>query len=125
MKRKEKEIIFTEFGGKLPPQALEIEKAVIGAILIDADAILLVTSIINANMFYNDKHVKIYSCMEEMVSKSEAIDILTVTNKLRTKGFLDHVGGAFYITSLTEVVATSANIEFHAGLSRKNTLPGN
>ena len=105
---------FVEFGGKIPPQAIDLEKAVLGAILNDSDAILLVTNIINAGMFYNDNHGKIYQCMESMASKSEPIDLLTLTQKLKALGLLESVGGAVGMTELSMCVSSSANIEFHA-----------
>lgn len=112
--KKDKTILFTEFGGKLPPQALELEKAVIGAILIDADAILLVTNIINSSMFYNTNNKDVYSCMEEMLSRAESIDMLTVTQKLKSKGLLEKIGGAVAVNAYANSVSTAGNIEFHA-----------
>jgi len=105
---------YSDLHGKIPPQAQEVEKAVLGALLFNSDSILLITNILNASMFYNDSHSKIYACIEEMASKSEAIDIFTVCERLRKKGWLDKVGGAFYVTDLTNTVATASNIEFHA-----------
>ena len=100
--------------GKVPPQALELEEAVLGAIMLEKDAIISVGDLLNAESFYKDAHQKIYKAIMNLSTKEEPIDILTVTEELKREGTLDDVGGPFYITQLTNRVASAAHIEFHA-----------
>tara|TARA_Y100000813_G_scaffold40339_1_gene27494 strand:+ start:1258 stop:2787 length:1530 start_codon:yes stop_codon:yes gene_type:complete len=101
--------------GKLPPQALELEEAVLGALMLEKAPLNDVIDIIHRpEIFYKDAHKKIYESIQELFSSSESIDILTVTQKLRSKGELDHVGGAYYISQLTNRVASAAHAEAHA-----------
>lgn len=100
--------------GKIPPQALEIEEAVIGALMLEADAIHKVTGIITGESFYNDNHRKIFKVVKSLASAGKPIDLLTVTRALIEANLLDEIGGALYITQLTSMVATAAHIEHHA-----------
>lgn len=100
--------------GKLPPQAIEIEEAVIGALLLDKDAIINVMDLLKPESFYNESHKKIYNAILELGKNQKPVDLLTVTEQLRTTNELDDVGGPYYITQLSGKVASSANIEFHA-----------
>jgi len=100
--------------GKVPPQAIEIEEAVLGAILIEKDAVIAVLDILKPESFYKDAHQKIYNAILELSTKEKPIDILTVTEELRSNDELESVGGPFYITQLTNRVASSAHIEYHS-----------
>jgi len=100
--------------GKLPPQAIDLEEAVLGALMLEKEAVNTVIDILQPKSFYKETHQKIFSAIQDLFSKSDPVDILTVTNELRLKGELDIVGGAYYITQLTNRVASAANIEFHA-----------
>lgn len=100
--------------GKLPPQALDLEVAVLGAILIEKDALTKVIEFLKPEMFYQENHQKIYEAIRYLFDKTQPIDILTVTQQLRQSGELEFAGGAFYITELTNRVASAANIEYHA-----------
>ncbi len=100
--------------GKLPPQAIELEKAVLGAVMLEQDALSNVVDILKKESFYQDAHMRIYGAIEELFSRSEPVDILTVTQELKKSGELEMVGGAYYITQLTNRVASAANAEFHA-----------
>ena len=100
--------------GKIPPQALELEEAVLGALLLEKKAVDDVIDILSPNSFYKDAHQKIYNAVKELFGESKPIDILTVTEKLKTNGELEFVGGPYYISQLTNRVASAANIEFHA-----------
>lgn len=101
------------------PQALDLEEVVIGAVLLESDAIIQVIDFLRPEMFYNNKFGEIYRCCVRMFEKGESIDILTVTNKLKATPFhgggttLEYVGGAYSIISLTNRVASSANITNH------------
>lgn len=100
--------------GKIPPQATDIEEAVLGALMLEKEALNIVVDILKPESFYNETHRKIFEAIYNLYQKSEPVDILTVTAKLRQNGFLEMVGGAFFITNLTNRVASGANIEFHA-----------
>ncbi len=100
--------------GKVPPQAIDIEEAVLGAILMEKDAVISVLDILKPESFYKDAHQKIYNAILELSTKEKPIDILTVTEELRSNDELESVGGPFYITQLTNRVASSAHIEYHS-----------
>ena len=101
--------------GKLPPQAVDLEEAVLGALMLEKSPLNDVIDIIHRpEIFYKDAHKKIYEAIQELFSNSESIDILTVTQKLRANGDLEKVGGAFYISQLTNRVASAAHAEAHA-----------
>ncbi|MCB9246257.1 MAG: replicative DNA helicase [Flavobacteriales bacterium] len=100
--------------GRKPPQALELEHAVLGAMLLEKDAPQRVLDVIIKQVFYHDANQVIFEHIEKLFQKGEPVDILTVTESLRQSGELEQVGGAYYITQLTNRVASSANIEFHA-----------
>jgi replicative DNA helicase len=100
--------------GKVPPQALELEEAVLGALMLEKDALTAIIDILKPESFYSDRHQFIYKTVLELFDISEPIDLLTITNKLRTKGELELAGGAIYIAELTSKVNSAANIEFHA-----------
>jgi replicative DNA helicase len=100
--------------GKIPPQARELEETVLGAILIEKDAISYVSDILKPDSFYVDAHGTIFRAIQELFGKSQPIDLLTVTEELRKSGKLEEVGGAYYLSELTNKVASSANVEYHA-----------
>ena len=100
--------------GKIPPQARELEEAVLGAMMLDKDAVSIVIDIVRPESFYVDAHQTIYKGILRLFEKSQPIDILTVTEELKSMGELESVGGAYFITELTNRVASSANVEFHA-----------
>ena len=100
--------------GKIPPQALELEAAVLGAILIEKEALTEISSFIRSECFYVDAHATIYQVCINLFVKNNPIDLHTVTEELRRTEKLEEVGGAFYISELTNKVASSANILYHA-----------
>lgn len=100
--------------GKMPPQAVELEEAVLGALMLERDALTNVIDILKPQSFYKDAHMRIFSAIEQLFTRSEPVDILTVTQELKKTGELELVGGAYYITQLTNRVASAANAEFHA-----------
>jgi replicative DNA helicase len=100
--------------GKLPPQAVDLEEAILGAIMLDKDAFAIVLDILRPDSFYKDAHQKIYQAMRGLFEISYPIDLLTVTEGLRKQGDLEAVGGPHYIVELTRKVASAANIEYHA-----------
>jgi replicative DNA helicase len=100
--------------GKVPPQARDLEEAVLGAIMLEKDALPSIVDFLKASSFYVPANQIIYQAIVRLFDKSHPIDILTVAEELRKTGELDVVGGAYYITELTNRVATAANVEFHA-----------
>ena len=100
--------------GKMPPQALELEEAVLGALLLEKDAFVIVSEILTAECFYKESHQLIYDAITNLFSREQPIDILTVSEELRRMAKLEAVGGAFYITQLTGRVASAAHIEYHS-----------
>lgn len=100
--------------GKLPPQAIDLEKAVLGALMLEKDALESVADILKQDIFYDSRHQVIYKAIQSLVSTNQPVDILTVTAQLRFQGELEMIGGAYYITELTDRVASAANIEFHS-----------
>ena len=100
--------------GKIPPQAVDLEEAVLGAMLIDKKGVDEVIDILQAEAFYKTSHQYIFESIFELFEASEPIDLLTVSNNLKKKGKLEVAGGNPYLVSLTQKVASSAHIEFHA-----------
>jgi replicative DNA helicase len=100
--------------GKLPPQALDIEEAVIGAMLLEKNAVNDAIEILQPESFYKPAHQKIFATILELFANSESIDILSVSERLRKKGELQLVGGPGYIAQLTNRIASAAHIEYHA-----------
>lgn len=105
--------------GKLPPQAVEVEQAVLGALMLEETAIHKVLPILPENAFYKEEHRTIYNVLIQMNAENKRIDLLQVTMALRDKQILDNIGGPGYITQLTRKVASSAHIEFHAVIIRQ------
>lgn len=99
---------------RIPPQAIDLEEVVLGALMLEKNAVNAVIDILTPEVFYKETHQMIYSAIKELFAKSEPIDILTVTNQLKSNGNLDIVGGPYYISLLTNRVVSSANIEYHA-----------
>src|SRR5215218_6795973 len=100
--------------GKVPPQAKDLEEAVLGAIMLEKGAFDAVVEILKPECFYVESHQRIYKAMQGLAQKSQPIDILTVVEELRFKEELDLVGGPYYVTKLTNAVVSSANIEAHS-----------
>ncbi len=101
--------------GKLPPQAIELEEAVLGAMMLENQKLAEVIEIISQpDCFYLDANQKVYAAILSLFKKGGVVDMLTVTEELRLNGNLDAVGGAYYITKLTYAVVSSANVEYHA-----------
>ncbi len=100
--------------GKVPPQALEVEEAVLGALLLEKDAIVAVADILKAESFYKEAHQIIYTAIENLARKVENADMLTVVEELKRMGKLEQVGGAPYVAQLTDSVASAAHVETHA-----------
>ena len=100
--------------GKIPPQAVDLEIAVLGAMMLEKNAVTDTIDILKPESFYDPKHQFIYNAIRELFGSSSPIDLLTVTNKLKQKGELEASGGAAYISQLTSRIASTAHVEFHA-----------
>lgn len=103
-----------EKDGKLPPHEAELEKAVLGAIMLDRQIIDILVHILTPECFYIKAHATIFGAILEMYKSNKPIDILSLIHFLKEKGHLESVGGAYYVTGLTNRVASSANTEYHA-----------
>jgi replicative DNA helicase len=100
--------------GKVPPQAKDLEEAVLGAIMLEKTAFDTVVEILKPECFYVEAHQRIFSAMQNLANKSQPIDILTVAEELRSREELEMVGGPYYVTKLTNTVVSSAHIGAHA-----------
>ena len=100
--------------GKIPPQAVDLEEVVLGAMMIDKKGVDEVIDILHPDVFYKDAHRFIYEAIFKLFETSEPVDLLTVSAQLKKDGKLEAVGGDFYLIKLTQKVASSAHIEFHA-----------
>ncbi len=100
--------------GKLPPQALDLEEAVLGALMLERGALNAVVEFLKPEHFYAEAHQEIYRAIVELFKGSEPVDMRTVVNQLRKSAKIELVGGAYYIAELTSKVSSAANIEYHA-----------
>src|SRR6266480_1162087 len=114
LRRKAPVDLGTMMYGKVPPQAKELEEAVLGAIMLEKNAFDTVVEILKPECFYVEAHERIYKAMQSLANKSQPIDILTMVEELRSKEELEMVGGPYYVTKLTNTVVSSANIEAHS-----------
>ena len=108
--------------GRIQPQALELEEAVLGALMIEKDAYSQVSEILRPESFYERRHQLIYSAITDLAVNQKPVDILTVREQLAKRGDLEEVGGPFYITQLSSKVASSAHIEYHARIIAQKYL---
>lgn len=108
--------------GKIPPQATDMEDAVLGAIMLEKDAVLIASDILTPDAFYKEQHKEIFSAALRLFHRNAPIDILTITQELRAVSQLDFVGGAFYISELTNRVASAAHLEYHARIVQDKYL---
>ena len=108
--------------GKLPPQAVEVEQAVLGAMMIDASAVTEAIDVLRPEYFYKPEHKVIYGAIASLFEKSQAIDIMTVANELKKNGELEVAGGAYYVATLTNKVASAAHIEEHAKIVQQKYI---
>jgi replicative DNA helicase len=99
--------------GKIPPQATDLEEAVLGALMLEKDALANVIDILKPEVFYKEAHQHIFEAIRNLFNRSQPVDILTVTSELKSMGMLDVIGGPYYIAQLTSRVVSAANIEYH------------
>ena len=107
---------------RLPPQSLEAEQAVLGALLVSGDGISRVVDLLEPEFFYRKAHQVIYAAMLDLYEDNEPIDIVTVSQFLKDDGKLEGVGGKQYITDLSLSVATTANLEYYGKVVQEKAL---
>ncbi|MEK6565500.1 MAG: DnaB-like helicase N-terminal domain-containing protein, partial [Bacteroidota bacterium] len=108
--------------GRVPPQAVDIEMAVLGAMLLEKEAIGKAFEVLNENVFYKPAHTSIFKAMIELFEKSEPVDLITLSEELRRRGELEKIGGEYYLTELTSKVTSGANVEYHAHIVLEKAL---
>lgn len=106
----------------IPPQNTEAEASLLGALLIDSDAIVKIADIVHANDFYDERHKRIYEATLQLYEKHSPIDVLTLADQLKATGNLDVVGGPAYLTELTNFVPTAAHVEQYAEIVAQKAL---
>ncbi len=104
----------TDNAGSIPPQAVELEEAVLGALMLEKDSIVTVQEYVTPDVFYNEAHRLIYKAILELSTELKPVDLYTVTERLKVKKELSKVGGVSYLAQLTQKVGSAANVEFHA-----------
>lgn len=107
---------------KIPPQAVDIEEVILGAMMLETERLTEVFDIIKAEMFYREANQIIFKAIQYLFSNSFPVDILTVTDRLRDAGQIDLVGGAYYVTGLCSRVSSSANIEYHSRIIQEKYI---
>lgn len=107
---------------KLQPQAVDLEESVLGAMLLEKEALVTVIDILSPAAFYKEQNGRVFGAILNLFNRSEPVDILTITQELKRTGELEFVGGAYYVSSLTNRIASSANVEFHARIVAQKYL---
>ncbi|HEX2953858.1 MAG TPA: replicative DNA helicase, partial [Bacillota bacterium] len=113
------------FLDRVPPQNIDAERSTIGSMLLDKDAIFRAIEILKPEDFYKDAHRIIFQAVTNLTAKNEPVDLVTVTEELRTKNILDAVGGIAYLTGLANAVPTAANVEYYAKIVEEKALMRN
>ena len=107
---------------KLPPQNIEAEQSIIGAVLLENDALLKAIEILSPGDFYRESHRKLFNVMLELFEKNEEMDLITVSEALKRRNELDDVGGVTYLSSLVGMVPTAANVRYHSKIVKQKAL---
>lgn len=107
---------------KIPPQNTDAEASLLGAVLIDSDAIIKIADSLNAEDFYDERHQRIFEAIKQLYERHSPIDVLTLTDQLKSNGLIDFVGGASYLSDLTNYVPTAAHIEQYSGIVSQKSL---
>ena len=115
------ESLGVEMGNK-PPQALDVEQAVLGAMLLEGECVDLAMEELTPSCFYDPKHRMIFEAMVSLVSEHTSVDILTVSNALKLKGCLEEVGGPVMLANLSEKVGSAAHIEYYIKILKQKTV---
>ena len=110
------------FGHHLQPQALELEAAVLGSVMVEHDAFSQISEILKPESFYDPRHQYIYDAIRSLTMEDKPVDMLTVMEKLRSTGLLEEIGGPMYIAKLCDTVTGSADVEYYAGIIAQKYL---
>lgn len=108
--------------GRIPPQAIEVEEAVLGALMLERDAYITIADIIDTRSFYKEEHQKIFEVIKYLSTHGKPIDLLIVTQELKNRNLLEMVGGPLMITQLTSRVASASHIEHHARIIAQSSI---
>ncbi|SHH31064.1 replicative DNA helicase [Tepidibacter thalassicus] len=111
-----------EYMGRIPPHSIDAEQSVLGAILLDKDAIVVVSEVIKPEDFYKDVHKEIYEAIITLYRESEPIDIVTLTEELKRRNTLDLVGGITYLTNLSTAVPSTSNVKNYADIVKEKSV---
>ena len=117
-----KETVLSYAFGKVQPQTIPLEEAVLGALMLDRNALGLVDNIITPESFYLESHQHIYRAITSLAEASHPVDLLTVTESLKKDGLLEKIGGGYYLIELSNRVASAANIEYHARIIKQKQI---
>ncbi|MFC2088385.1 replicative DNA helicase [Calditrichota bacterium] len=109
-------------GIRVPPQAIDVEQAVLAAMLLDKEAVSTAIETIDETYFYKESHRKIYLAIVDLYDRHEAVDMLTITEELKKKGDIEDVGGPYYISEIVNSVPSSANVEYHIKIVKQKAL---
>lgn len=120
--RRERAQAVHEQSGRVPPQAVDVEKSVLGAMLIEREAIPQAIEVLPPEAFYSDKHQHIYEAILSLFERGNPVDLVTLTEELKRRDQLEAVGGSYYLTELTTEVASAANVEYHARIIAEKSL---
>lgn len=108
--------------GRIPPQALDAEMAVIGSLMLESEAFVKIAHLVDENSFYDHKHVLIFKAIKALAASYIPIDLLTVSKSLREQGTLEQIGGVYALTQLTNNIGTTNNLEFHARIVQQKFI---
>ncbi len=108
--------------GRVPPQAMDVEMAVLGGMLLEKEAIAKAIEVLDESAFYKPGHQAIFRAMISLFERSEPVDLITLVEELRRRGDLEKIGGEYYLTELTTNVSSAANVEFHAHIVLEKAL---
>lgn len=108
--------------GRIPPQAVDVEQSVLGAMLIEREAVPRAIEILRDDTFYDSRHRKIFAAMSTLFERGEPVDLITLTEEMRRREEIDAVGGPYYLTELTSKVASAANVEYHARIIAEKSI---
>ena len=107
---------------RIPPQALEVEGAVLGSMMLEKEAVAKTIEFLDATSFYSEKHSKIFDVIVSLYDRNEPADLVTVSEELKKRKELDEIGGPLYLTSLVESTPTAANVVYHAKIVLEKSL---
>lgn len=108
--------------GRVPPQATDVERSVLGAMLLEREAIPNAVEVLPPDAYYDNRHQQIYEAILALFERDNPVDLVTVTEELKRRNALDDVGGAYYLSKLTSEVASAANVEYHARIIAEKSL---